>query len=91
MVDAWKTRRDEVLESAGSVVEAIEYNENFAGRAGSLSLDIVEQMVSSAIESSIATTEALGHSPSLLIPSVSICCSTWRGGEAMSPLARRPR
>jgi uncharacterized protein len=50
MADAWKTRRDEVLESAGSVVEAIEYNENFAGQSGSLNLDMVEKMVSSALE-----------------------------------------
>jgi hypothetical protein len=50
MVDAWKTRRAEVLESADSVVAAIEYNENFAGRAGHLSMEIVDKMVTSALE-----------------------------------------
>jgi hypothetical protein len=50
MVEAWKTRRDEVMESAGSVVAAIEYNENFAGHVGSLSMDIVDKMVASALE-----------------------------------------
>jgi uncharacterized protein len=50
MVEAWKTRREEVLESADSVVAAIEYNENFAGRAGHLSMEIVDQMVASALE-----------------------------------------
>ncbi len=50
MVDAWQKRREEVLESAGSVVEAIEYNESFAGQGGSLSLSIVEKMVASALE-----------------------------------------
>jgi uncharacterized protein YyaL (SSP411 family) len=50
MVDAWKTRRDEVVESAGSVVEAIEYNENFSGRGGNLSLSIVDQMMASALD-----------------------------------------
>ena len=49
MVEAWKTRRDEVLESADSVVAAIEYNENFAGRAGHLSMEIVDTMVTSAL------------------------------------------
>src|ERR1700678_1954738 len=44
MADAWKSRRDEVLESAASVLAAIEYNENFAGRAGNLSMSIVDQM-----------------------------------------------
>ena len=50
MVEAWKTRREEVLESADSVVAAIEYNENFAGRAGHLSMEIVDKMVASALE-----------------------------------------
>ncbi|MGB8539411.1 MAG: thioredoxin domain-containing protein [Acidobacteriaceae bacterium] len=50
MVEAWKTRREEVLESADSVVAAIEYNENFAGRAGHLSMEIVDQMVTSALD-----------------------------------------
>jgi uncharacterized protein YyaL (SSP411 family) len=50
MVDAWQNRRDEVMESAGSVVEAIEYNESFAGQGGSLNLSIVEKMVASALE-----------------------------------------
>src|SRR6202035_2668829 len=50
MADAWKTRRDEVVESAASVGEAIEYNENFAGRGDSLSMDIVGKMVASALE-----------------------------------------
>ena len=35
---------------------------------GQLSLDIVDKMVASAMESSTATTEGLGRSPSLLIP-----------------------
>src|ERR1700733_2038918 len=35
MADVWKTRRAEVVESAASVVEAVEYNESFAGRGGS--------------------------------------------------------
>ena len=50
MADAWTNRRDEVLESAGSVVEAIAYNENFAGRAASPSLQLVEEMVASALK-----------------------------------------
>jgi uncharacterized protein len=69
MVDAWKTRRDEVLESAGSVVEAIEYNENFAGRGGSLSLGIVEQMVSSALEKFDRHHGGFGAQPKFAHPS----------------------
>jgi uncharacterized protein len=69
MVDAWKTRRDEVLESAGSVVEAIEYNENFAGREGSLSLRIVDQMVQSALEKFDRHHGGFGAQPKFAHPS----------------------
>src|SRR3984957_8565802 len=69
MVGAWKTRRDEVLESAGSVVEAIEYNENFAGRGGSLSLGIVDQMVSSALEKFDRHHGGFGAQPKFAHPS----------------------
>src|SRR3984957_4398036 len=69
MVEAWKTRRDEVLESAGSVVEAIEYNENFAGRGGSRSLGIVDQMVSSALEKFDRHHGGFGAQPKFAHPS----------------------
>ena len=69
MVDAWKTRRDEVLESAGSVVAAIEYNENFAGRAGSLSLDIVDKMVASALDKFDRHNGGFGSQPKFAHPS----------------------
>jgi uncharacterized protein len=48
MAGAWQTRREEVLESASSVMDAIEHGENFAGRRGQLSLSLVEKLVSSA-------------------------------------------
>ncbi len=69
MVDAWKTRRDEVLESAGSVVAAIEYNENFAGRAGSLSLDMVDKMVASALDKFDRHNGGFGSQPKFAHPS----------------------
>jgi uncharacterized protein len=69
MVDAWKTRRDEVMESAGSVVEAIEYNENFAGRGGSLSMSLVDQMVASALEKFDRHHGGFGAQPKFAHPS----------------------
>src|SRR5580700_6207802 len=69
MADAWKTRRDEVLESAGSVVAAIEYNENFAGHAGSLSMEIVDKMVSSALEKFDRHHGGFGAQPKFAHPS----------------------
>ena len=50
MADVWKNKRTDVLESAASVIAAIEHGENFAGRAGSLSLGIVDKLVESALK-----------------------------------------
>jgi uncharacterized protein YyaL (SSP411 family) len=50
MADAWKSKRDEVLESASSIIAAIEHGEAFAGRNGSLSAAITDKLVRSAIE-----------------------------------------
>jgi uncharacterized protein len=49
MSDAWKSRRDEVLESANSIIAAIEHGEAFAGRSGSLSASLTDKLVHSAI------------------------------------------
>jgi uncharacterized protein YyaL (SSP411 family) len=49
MSDAWKSQRDEVMESANSIIAAIEHGEAFAGRGGSLSPAITEKLVSSAV------------------------------------------
>ena len=69
MVDAWKTRRDEVLESAGSVVAAIEQNENFAGRSDSLSMSIVDKMVASALDKFDRHHGGFGAQPKFAHPS----------------------
>jgi hypothetical protein len=49
MADAWQSKRDEVLESATSIIAAIEHGEAFAGRSGSLSSSITDKLVHSAI------------------------------------------
>ena len=48
MADVWKTRRDEVLDTAGSVMAAIEHGETFAGRSGQLSLALVDKLIDHA-------------------------------------------
>src|SRR5271169_5917877 len=50
MADVWKNRRQEALESASSVLDAIEHGETFAGRTGSLSFGIVDKLVESAVK-----------------------------------------
>ena len=42
MAEAFLNRRSEVNESAGSVMDAIEHNESFSGRAGNPGPDLVE-------------------------------------------------
>ncbi|MGC2213645.1 MAG: thioredoxin domain-containing protein [Silvibacterium sp.] len=63
MADVWKTRREEALESAASVFAAIEHGETFAGRAGSLSLEIVDKLIESALKQFDARHGGFGSQP----------------------------
>ncbi len=49
LAEAWRSRRDEVLESASSVIAAIEHGETFSARGEGLSLAIVDKLVQSAV------------------------------------------
>src|SRR3984957_9766010 len=49
MAQVWRERRDEALETAGSVMAAIEHNESFSGRGGELSLPLVDKIVGSIL------------------------------------------
>ena len=49
MAQVWKDRRDEALESATSVMSAIEHNESFSGRGGELSLALVDKIAGSML------------------------------------------
>jgi uncharacterized protein YyaL (SSP411 family) len=51
MAEAFVNRRAEVDESAGSVMDAIEHNESFSGRAGNPGPELVEKMVLAALKS----------------------------------------
>jgi uncharacterized protein YyaL (SSP411 family) len=50
MAEAFVNRRNEVDESAGSVMDAIEHNESFSGRAGNPGPELVEKMVLAALK-----------------------------------------
>jgi len=50
MAQAWHDRRDEALESAQSVMAAIEHNESFSGRGGELTLALVDKIADSALK-----------------------------------------
>ena len=49
MAQVWKDRREEAMESAASVMEAIEHNESFAARGGDLSLALVDKIAGSIL------------------------------------------
>ena len=69
MAEVWKTRREEALESAESVFAAIEHGETFAGRTGSLSLEIVDKLVASAAKQFDPRHGGFGSQPKFPHPS----------------------
>ena len=69
MAHAWKDRREEVLESAGSVIAAIEHNESFAGKSGVLSEELAAKLVASAVQQFDARHGGFGAQPKFPHPS----------------------
>jgi len=70
LANAWKTRRDEVLESASSVIAAIEHGETFSARGESLSLGIVDKLVQSAVAQFDPRNGGFGSQPKFPHPAV---------------------
>jgi uncharacterized protein YyaL (SSP411 family) len=67
---AWQTRRNEVLESAASVIAAIEHGETFSGRGDGLSLSIVDKLVLSSVGQFDPHNGGFGSQPKFPHPSV---------------------
>lgn len=63
MAEAFRDRRDEVNESAGSVMQAIEHNESFSGRGGTLGPELVGKLVSSALQQFDPRSGGFGSQP----------------------------
>ena len=63
MADAWRNRREEVLESAASVMAAVEQNENFSGRGTSLSLALTDKIVASILKQYDPRNGGFGSQP----------------------------
>ncbi len=49
MAQVWRERRDEALETAGSVMAAIEHNESFSGRGDAMSLAVVDKIADAIV------------------------------------------
>jgi uncharacterized protein YyaL (SSP411 family) len=45
LADVWKTKRGDALETAGSVLAAIEHGESFSGRGGSFGFEVVDKLI----------------------------------------------
>jgi len=69
MAQVWRERRDEALESAGSVMAAIEQNESFSGRSEELTLALVDKIVASALKQFDPRNGGFGAQPKFPHPS----------------------
>jgi len=63
MAEAFQKRREEVNDSAGSVMAAIEHNESFMGRAGNPGPELVAKLVDSALKQFDARSGGFGSQP----------------------------
>jgi len=63
MAEAFANRRDEVEESAGSVMMAIEHNESFSGRAGNPGEPLLEKMIDSIVKQFDERNGGFGSQP----------------------------
>ena len=63
MADAYANRRDEVEESAGSVMQAIEHNETFSGRAGDPGAPLLAKLIDSIVKQFDERNGGFGSQP----------------------------
>src|SRR5277367_2726894 len=63
MAEAFQKRRDEVNDSAGSVMAAIDHNESFMGMAGNPGPELVAKLVESALKQFDARSGGFGSQP----------------------------
>ena len=63
MAEVWRDRREEALESAGSVMAAVEQNENFSGRGGVLNLELVDKIAESILKQFDPRNGGFGSQP----------------------------
>jgi uncharacterized protein YyaL (SSP411 family) len=66
----WRERRGEALETAASVMAAIEYNESFSGGGGELTLALVDKIAASALKLFDPRHGGFGSQPKFPHPSV---------------------
>jgi uncharacterized protein YyaL (SSP411 family) len=85
MADAFANRRDEVEESAGSVMQAIEHNESFSGRAGDPGAPLLGKLIESIVKQFDERNGGFGSQPKFPHPGaldLLIDAAGRRGAEA---------
>lgn len=63
MADAYANRREEVQETAGSVMQAIEHNETFSGRAGDPGVPLLSKLIESIVKQFDERNGGFGSQP----------------------------
>ncbi|QNI35288.1 thioredoxin domain-containing protein [Edaphobacter albus] len=63
MAEAFNTRRDEVDDSASSVIAAIEHNESFLGRGGNPGRELVEKIIGAILKQFDSRSGGFGSQP----------------------------
>jgi uncharacterized protein YyaL (SSP411 family) len=63
MSDAWEYKREDVEETAGGVLEAIEQNESFAGQLGDPGAELLDKLIDSALAQFDAKNGGFGSQP----------------------------
>jgi len=63
MAQVWRERRDEALETANSVMAAIEHNESFSGRSAALNPALVDKIAASIVAQFDARNGGFGSQP----------------------------
>jgi len=69
MAQVWRERREEALESANSVMAAVEQNEGFSGRGGELNLALVDRIAASVLKQFDSRNGGFGSQPKFPHPS----------------------
>ncbi len=70
MAQVWRERRDEALESAASVMAAIEHNESFSSRGGDLTLALIDKITASAVAQFDPRNGGFGSQPKFPHPAI---------------------
>ena len=70
MAQVWRERRNEAMESAASVMSAIEHNENFSSRSAELNLSLVDKIAASAVSQFDPRNGGFGSQPKFPHPGI---------------------